>query len=206
MSEISYTSGEQLFTVIEDVLDFANEEKAVEGDTVNAPVSVNDLIQTGLDKIQIKAVKRGIDIIYTPQSSDSFIVGDAEKLNKVFSNIIENAEKFNKDRGFIKIGVDFHDDNTAKIDIIDTGIGIAAEDIERIMAPFVQVDDSYSRSYGGSGLGLSIADRWTKFFGGEIKIFSKPNKGTCVRIIIPAQREKDLVKPFPVSANLETAA
>jgi len=206
MSEVIYTSGEQLFKVIEDVLDFASEGKALEGDMVNTAVSVNDLIQTGLDKIQIKAVKRGIDIIYTPQTSDSYIVGDAEKLNKVFSNIIENAEKFNKDKGFIKIGVDFQDDNTAKIDIIDTGIGIAAENIERIMAPFVQVDDSYSRPYGGSGLGLSIADRWIKLFGGEIKILSKPNKGTCVRIILPAQREKDLVKPFPVSTNLETAA
>jgi signal transduction histidine kinase len=96
--------------------------------------------------------------------------------------------------------------NKAQIDIIDTGIGIAPQDISRIMSPFVQADDSYSRQYGGSGLGLSIAERWIKYFGGDIKIASKLNSGTCVRLTFSVQSTKDLIKPFKVETDIETAA
>jgi len=206
MSGVIYSSGEQLFKVIEDVLEFSGEDKNIQDNMAYKPVSLNGLIKGALDKIELAALQRGIEIIHDPGEADAFIAGHSGKLKSVFSNIIENAEKFNKDNGVIKISTVRLANDRVQIDIIDTGIGIGPNDIDRVMSPFVQVDDSYKRGYGGSGLGLSIAHRWVKFFGGSIKIFSKLHKGTCVRVILPAQSAKDLIKPFPISPDLETAA
>ena len=100
--------------------------------------------------------------------------------------------KFNKDSGFIKVSLKTAPESFGQagvfIDITDTGIGISQDDLKKVMAPFVQADNSYKRAYEGAGLGLAIASQWTKLHGGKISIASKLGKGTVVRLFLPAQQ------------------
>ena len=116
---------------------------------------------------------------------------DAQKLSKyntkIILNILSNAIKYTPDNGTIKVYVGFVY-NDAYIKVIDNGIGIPEEDLERIFDRFYRVDKARSRKLGGTGLGLSIAKEIMEKNGGSINIKSKVNEGTEVTIKIPVKK------------------
>jgi signal transduction histidine kinase len=102
----------------------------------------------------------------------------------VFANIIQNAIVYNKPSG--KVYVDIHDKKTmVEIIIKDTGIGMSNVDLKYVFDRFYRADKSRSRSFGGSGLGLSIAKQIIESVNGGIDIESELDKGTTVKIILP---------------------
>ena len=100
-------------------------------------------------------------------------------------NLIDNAIKYNIDKGSVKIGA-WKSDGRIVLSVKDTGIGIAREHLSRIFERFYRVDKGRSRSMGGTGLGLSIVKHIVYLYNGDIKVESEPGKGTELIIQLPA--------------------
>jgi CheY-like chemotaxis protein len=112
-------------------------------------------------------------------------------------NLVGNAVKFT-DKGSIKVRatIDMASQNEfMRVDVMDTGIGIAEENIDRIFERFKQVDASVSRRYGGSGLGLAISTRIVAMMGGEIKVSSVLGKGSVFTVLVPMQLAQSVAPP-----------
>ncbi|MCR3920969.1 MAG: cell wall metabolism sensor histidine kinase WalK [Firmicutes bacterium] len=109
---------------------------------------------------------------------------DRDKIKQVLLNIMQNAHKFTEVDGHIAILLD-QTDSDAIIQVIDDGMGIPAEDVERVFERFYRVDKTRSREYGGTGLGLSIAREIIAAHGGTISLVSEQDFGTTVTITVP---------------------
>lgn len=114
----------------------------------------------------------------------------AEKLalKQILLNLMNNAVKFTPRGGQIVISADMSSSGEMRIEVIDTGIGIAEEDIPRALSPFGQLNTSLDRNQSGTGLGLTIVELLTKLHGGNFELLSKPGTGTTARISLPASR------------------
>ena len=117
-------------------------------------------------------------------AGDFTIIGNRDKLEQVFVNLIDNAVKYTKQGGQIKVNLAESDDFVT-VAVEDNGIGIPKEDIERVFERFYRVDKAHSREVGGTGLGLSIAKHIVLAHKGEICIDSESGKGTKVLVTLP---------------------
>jgi signal transduction histidine kinase len=117
-------------------------------------------------------------------SGDFIIRGDKDKLEQVFVNLVDNAIKYTKEGGRIKVLLTKAGDSVI-VTVEDNGIGIPTEDIERVFERFYRVDKAHSRELGGTGLGLSIAKHIVLVHNGKIRIESEVNKGTKVFVTLP---------------------
>ena len=109
-------------------------------------------------------------------------------MRQVALNLISNAMKFTPAGGKVSIKVFASSDFGVTLTVEDTGIGIAAENIDRVLRPFEQVESSLVRSHGGTGLGLPYSKKVVEIHGGTLKLLSKVNYGTTVRVSLPATR------------------
>ncbi|MFZ0035195.1 MAG: ATP-binding protein [Sedimentisphaerales bacterium] len=115
---------------------------------------------------------------------DFTVRGNKDKLEQVFVNLVDNAIKYTKEGGRIKVLLAKADDSVI-VTVEDNGIGIPKEDIERVFERFYRVDKAHSRELGGTGLGLSITKHIVSAHNGKIRIESEVNKGTKVFVILP---------------------
>ncbi|MGE0089013.1 MAG: PAS domain S-box protein [Bacteroidales bacterium] len=111
---------------------------------------------------------------------------DVRRLRQVLNNLIENAVKFTS-KGFVEFGYSIIEKNTIQFYVIDSGIGIAHEKFEHIYDLFRQADESFTREYGGMGIGLTIAKKIIQHLGGEIWAQSTPNQGTTIYFTLPLE-------------------
>jgi len=139
------------------------------------------------------------------------IIGFSELMKKQILGPIENEKYleltghiYNSGQELLHMVENVLGDKMA-LDISDTGIGIAPQDMERIMAPFVQVDNSHSRAHDGAGLGLSIARRYMHLHGGTLKMASTPGQGTVVRLTFTANLKAVETTPTVSSPKLKSA-
>ena len=116
---------------------------------------------------------------------------DPGKLQQILSNLLSNALKFTP-KGSVTISVQFvkrrGDASRVRIDVADTGIGIAEKDQETVFQDFRQVDNSPTRQYGGTGLGLAICRRLANVLGGDIRLVSKVDRGSTFTLVLPPSR------------------
>ena len=106
-------------------------------------------------------------------------------LYETIYNLCDNAIKYNVDKGSVDVRVDTQD-GAAQITVSDTGIGIPAQDQDRVFERFYRVDKSHSKASGGTGLGLSIVKHAVQYHHGKIDLQSAPGKGTTIRVLLPA--------------------
>ena len=122
------------------------------------------------------------------------VCGDVSKLQQILRPLIDNAIKFTEAPGLVEIRAcaDLKDENSVelKLEILDTGIGIPDEMIEKIFEPFSQADGSLTRRHGGVGLGLSISACLSDLMSGQISIDSKLGEGTTVKLCLPLERDR----------------
>jgi two-component system phosphate regulon sensor histidine kinase PhoR len=109
------------------------------------------------------------------------------RLEQVFVNLLDNAVKFNRPQGEVRVEVQSADRN-ACVTIADTGIGIPSEDLPRIFERFYRVDKGRSRDMGGTGLGLSIVKHAVEQMGGTVTVVSRLGEGTKFTVRIPTVR------------------
>lgn len=146
--------------------------------------NLGELVKSCLENLQIEADKKNQKVECFVTANVPTVKADKDGIERVVLNILSNSIKYTEDGGVIKIYVGFVY-NDAYIKIIDNGIGIPEEDLDRIFERFYRVDKARTRKMGGTGLGLSIAKEILDKNNGRIDIKSKVGKGTEVVITIP---------------------
>jgi signal transduction histidine kinase/ligand-binding sensor domain-containing protein/DNA-binding response OmpR family regulator len=184
-TETIKTCGEALLVVINDILDFSKiESGSMELDAHD--FDLRGCVESVLDLFAGKAAK--IDLVYQIDSSvPPQIIGDQLRLRQILINLVSNAMKFTKTgEVFISVNVESREDNDVVLlfKILDTGIGIPEDKLNKLFKAFSQVDSSTTRKYGGTGLGLAISEKLVKLMGGEIDVESKVGVGTTFSFTI----------------------
>lgn len=176
------SSGEVLLSLVNDILDFSKiEAGALEVDC--HPFSPVKAVRTVEQLIQAQTRGKGIVTeVHLDLDLQDYFLGDGAKLTQVLTNLAGNAVKFT-DEGCVTIGVSTLEDTTdavlLRFEVIDTGIGIAAEQIDTLFSAFTQVDSSISRRFGGTGLGLAISSGLVEAMGApKIHVESQIGSGT----------------------------
>jgi len=174
-------SGNALLTIINDILDFSKLESG-QLQLEEREISLNELLKGIADILstQVKNDKVAFRLDLQELVEDSFI-GDAGRIRQIIMNLVGNALKFTE-QGEVVLKIDVKDmeNNIARLhfDVIDSGIGIAEENIERLLERFVQADASVTSKYGGTGLGLSICKTLVEHMGGEMGVESTLGTGS----------------------------
>ena len=177
-------SGDALLTVINDVLDYSKIEagrmtvEQIDFDLRSVGVEVCKILQT-----TIAERKLAMTLAYD-ESLPRLIKGDPVRLRQVLLNLAGNAVKFTE-RGSIGIELSRLDDGAVKISVVDSGIGITEEQLDRMFQRFTQADSSTTRRYGGTGLGLAISKTLVELMGGTIGVNSQPGVGSTFWFTLP---------------------
>ena len=180
-------SGSHLLAIINDILDLARAESG-KLDLNEREFDLTDTLEACDRMCRGRAEANNLKLIFFGGQTEIHIVADERLLLQIVANIVANAVKFTPEGGVVRLHVSANVQNGILIKVSDTGIGIAPENIERVLRPFEQVETSYSRRHSGSGLGLPYAKRLTELHGGELKIESELGKGTTVSITLPPSR------------------
>ncbi|MBC7950801.1 MAG: PAS domain-containing protein [Rhodospirillaceae bacterium] len=180
-------SGHHLTELINDVLDVAK----VESGRVSLreeSVSVQRLVMAALTMVRDRASRAELvlDAQLAPDLPD--LLGDELRLKQVLLNLLGNAVKFTPAGGRVAIRAWVEDNGGIAMVVDDTGIGIAAHDKDKALAPFSQVDTRLERRYEGLGLGLPLSRNLMELHGGTLELDSVPGKGTRVTLRFPPQR------------------
>jgi CheY-like chemotaxis protein len=151
---------------------------------VQQPLTLVNLVTEVAEVQRARAEAIGIAFELHISTELPYIIGDGEQLQLAIECILENAIKFTPRGGHIIMQL-WADSQWVNLSISDTGIGIAHEDIARLFSPFEQLDNSPSRTYGGLGLGLTLARSIVVAHRGEIGVKSQPGQGSCFTIKLP---------------------
>lgn len=181
-------SAELLQHLIDDILDFSKIESGkikLEYINYNLRKVIDECLQTFESQIN----EKGLELILQMNSSvPELLFGDSKKLSQILLNLVSNAIKFTNS-GTITIKINCREQIETEIllllSVIDTGIGIAQEEQQKIFSNFTQADNSISRRYGGSGLGLSICKQLVEMMFGHIRIESHLGEGSTFSCQIP---------------------
>jgi CheY-like chemotaxis protein len=175
------SSGDALLRVISDVLDFSKAEAGkLELDV--APFDLHRCLREGIRLFRPGAAEKGLRLA-CELSPDLpvWVAGDETRLRQVVLNLVANAVKFTgSGKVLLAASLEQEDETSSSImiEVRDTGIGIAADQLPRLFSSFNQADSSISRRYGGTGLGLAISKRLVEVMGGTIHVESKSGEGT----------------------------
>ena len=179
-------NGEYLIRIINDILDLSKVEAGkmvVERTTCRLCKLVADVASL----VKVKADGKGLsfDVEYTGAVPET-IQTDPTRLRQILINLIGNAIKFTEIGGVRLVTRFFGDQEQPAIrfDVLDTGIGMTAEQTSKLFQPFTQADSSTTRQFGGTGLGLTISKRFAQLLGGDITVESKPGEGSVFRVTV----------------------
>jgi CheY-like chemotaxis protein len=188
-------SGRHLLALINDVLDLSKIE-AGQMTLELRPVSVESVCQASLEIIGPDALKKRLEVISRFDEPALAVGADERRLKQILVNLLSNAVKFTPEGGKIGLEVTSNSERSLlEITVWDTGIGISEEDLNRLFKPFVQVDSSLSRQYGGTGLGLALVYRMVEMHGGSISIASEVDRGSRFTISLPWNSTGETLKP-----------
>lgn len=193
--------GEEVLNIVTQILDVAKIEIGLL--KINPqPCNLYELFQNTINTIEPLTKEKGLDLEISLQLlSCGNVLVDHLKLRQLLSHILFNAVKFtHKGKISIKAEIIYANNLTIlSVNIADTGIGIPESELKQIFDPFTQVDNSSSRNYGGTGLGLYICHKLIEAMQGDIKIHSQIGQGTLVNFFIP-------VNPVARSENTNTSS
>ena len=169
--------------IINDLLLLTRMEKSAEDSMHISDVNVNTLLEQILKRVRPIAQKRNVELVYESLRDVTAQI-DEIKMSQAFTNLIENAVKYNNDGGWVKVIVDA-DYKYCYVKIADNGIGIPKESLDRIFDRFYRVDKARSRESGGTGLGLAITKNIILLHNGAIRVTSVLDEGTTFTVRIP---------------------
>lgn len=199
-----------LLHIINEVLDFSKIE-AGKLTLENAPFRFESLFDQQDKLLSLRASEKGVELLFQPDPAiPDLLVGDVLRLGQILTNLTTNAIKFTE-RGHVLVKAQLltSDPKSVRIalSVTDTGIGISEAQQRMLFNPFTQADGSTTRRFGGTGLGLSISQRLAKLMGGDIRIESRPDAGSCFTLEValkPCQQD-DLAEGQSVNlGNLRT--
>jgi signal transduction histidine kinase/AmiR/NasT family two-component response regulator len=188
-----------LLTVVNDILDYSRIESGrLTLDPV--PTSIRSLCERTMKLMVGPALVKGLSLSFIDDlEEDTIVLCDDVRLGQVLLNLMSNAVKFTPDGGSVSIRAERQKDHPNyhyKLSIVDSGIGIAPDALGKIFEAFSQAEESTTRHFGGTGLGLGISKQIMELFGGGIAVSSEPGKGatfTCHASFKPIQTDSSLI-------------
>lgn len=201
------SSAQSLLELLNDILDSAKLENG-STELERQPFSLRQLCEQVVATLSLSASQKGLDLSlhYDASTGDHFL-GDALKIRQIIMNLLSNAIKFTP-QGFVRLSVRLRapagvqnpkQDPILNIVVEDSGIGIAADRLDKIFAPFSQADSSMTRRFGGTGLGTTIARQLALLMGGTIHVCSTPNQGSTFTVSLPLPAIAGKAVPSPQS-------
>jgi len=186
--EIMKSSGTHLLRLIDNVIELAMLDSGQVSMSFQ-PLNLERFL--GSLNIELEGIKTSLGrsntslkVVIPPELKNLSIITDELRLRQIIANLAANAIKFTP-QGSVIIQVSFAENERLKFEIADTGIGIAPSDLPKIFEPFRQIEQGFSRKFGGAGLGLSICKGLVNLFGSEIEVNSEPGKGSVFSFSIP---------------------
>ncbi len=180
-AEVAQSSGRTLLALIDDVLDLSKIE-ARKVTLENLSFNLRDTVEEVIQLLRVQAAAKALDFVsrVSPETP-SQLRGDPRRLRQVLTNLCSNAIKFTE-RGAVTVEAALQSQAggvaTVRFSVHDTGIGIRADQVGKLFAPFVQADSSTTRKYGGTGLGLAISRQLVEMMGGTIGVDSREGHGS----------------------------
>ncbi len=178
--EVTEQSINRLILVVEGLLALTTEQLEAFSEPVALELVMADILEEMKPLIEAKELKLIVRI------EEAFIVGNVELIYRALFNVIENAVKYNKVAGEVRLEIS-HQTRGVTVRISDTGIGIEEEELTRIFEPFYRVDPSRSRDIGGSGLGLAIVKTIVEKHHGQLNVKSQIGVGSVFEMNFPNQ-------------------
>jgi two-component system phosphate regulon sensor histidine kinase PhoR len=184
--EIIRKNAARMHNLIDDILELSTIE-AGNAPIAPSPVRLAPLVSDIKTALAARAAEHRI-LVQNEIAAERVVYADPRRLEQMLTNLIDNAIKFNREGGSVKISLerDAQEGLRDRITISDTGDGIPAEHVERIFERFYRVDRARSRDLGGTGLGLAIVKHLARAHGGEILVQSTPGAGSTFIIELPA--------------------
>lgn len=183
-----YSNGQHLLLLINEILDMAK----IGAGKMNLSFEQVDVVQSAKiasTTIQALLDKEKVKFIWDVPADLTQITADPIRIRQIFINLLSNAVKYTAE-GHIRLSIRQEDNSTIHIMVSDTGIGIAREDFDKVFTAFEQVDNTTTRSFGGTGLGLPITKWIVEMHQGEIWFDTKYKKGTTFHVRLPIHKNE----------------
>jgi signal transduction histidine kinase len=182
-----HEAGHHLLGLINSILDVARIESGrfdLASDQVNIPRMVRHCVR------QSDAAAQAAEVALIVEVPDNLplLQADERRIQQALNHLLSNAVKFTEAGGTVSVGAALGADGKLRLFVHDTGIGIPAEDIDRVFEPFTQLDSTLARRFQGAGLGLYVSRALIAGHGGELSLRSVPGTGTTAEICLPAER------------------
>ncbi len=201
-------NGEHLLTIINDILDLSKIE-AGKMSVEAIPMDPAQILADVESLMRVRSKAKGISLVTeyaTPLPAT--MTSDPVRFKQIMVNLVGNAIKFTE-LGGIRVVARFDTQRpegpSLVVSVIDTGVGMAQEQIDRLFLAFSQGDTSTTRRFGGTGLGLRISKTLAEMMGGEIEVRSTPGAGSTFTLRIPTGAVGELVIPVPVKSLVEAS-
>lgn len=205
--DIIQRNGDYLLQLLDDVLDLSK----VEAGKITTKIETIDLIKTINDIIslmRVRAKAKGLRILLSGENPvPRFISTDRLRLKQILINLVGNAIKFTE-VGNVRIKISLVKENTGyfiRFQVIDTGIGMSSNQIDGLFVPFKQVDNSLTRKYSGTGLGLTISKRFAEILKGKLEVVSDLGVGSNFQFYCPIGIPPEAIEYVSVSSNPSSA-
>jgi two-component system sensor histidine kinase SenX3 len=151
------------------------------------PVRIDDVILQAVDRNKVAAHAKNVELKVGGEEN-TYVFGDEPSLIVAIDNLISNAVQYSPDDSRVGVGVSIKDD-CVEIAVTDQGIGMSADEAARVFERFYRTDQARSRTTGGTGLGLSIVKHTINNHGGDVRVWSKPGKGSTFTVRIPIAQD-----------------
>jgi signal transduction histidine kinase len=176
-------SGRHLLSLINDILDLSKIE-AGRMELERAPFELSTAIDNAVTLMRERAARRGITLHWVAPATLASLVADERKVKQVLLNLLSNAIKFTPEGGTVAVHAT-RDAEHVTVAVSDTGVGIAATDLELVFEAFRQAGNDYTKKQEGTGLGLSLARRFVELHGGRLAVESEVGRGSTFTFTLP---------------------
>jgi signal transduction histidine kinase len=193
-------AGQHLLALINDILDLSKIE-AGKGEIDESAVDIGGVVDWAVNLTRERMQNHGLRCSVAGRAGAPMVHADERRMKQILVNLLSNAIKFTPPGGTVSIAVACDAERGLSVSIADTGIGIAAEDIPRALAPFDQIDSGMNRRVEGTGLGLSLTKSIVELHHGTLVIESAVGVGTTVTVVLPPSRVLAQQPPAPQRRN-----
>ncbi len=174
----------RLEALLRDLLTLSRLDSRQQSPPAREPVDLVELARSAVEMLAVRARKAEVELTLEAAEGLPSVTGERDELERLLLNLIENAIKYNRPGGEVKVSLEERDSEVV-LQVLDTGIGIPEAALERIFERFYRVDKGRARDQGGTGLGLSIVKNVARSHGGRVEVESRLGEGSAFRVSLP---------------------